>query len=127
MHNYNNYYNKNLKLRARRLRNNSTKGEIKMWCELLRARKFRGYQFCRQRPVFNFIVDFMCPKLDLIIEIDGTIHNFRKKNDFNRDRLLSSLGFTTLRFTEKDVCYKLSKVETALNKYADEYEDKHKK
>lgn len=119
---YHNYYNKNLKLRARKLRNNSTKGEIRIWCELLRARKFRGYQFSRQRPVFNFIVDFLCPKLDLIIEIDGPIHKFKKKKDINRDKLLSSLGFTTIRFSEEDVCFRIEKVEPALNKYADKYE-----
>ena len=120
-----NYYNKNLKLRARKLRNNSTKGEIRLWCELLRARKLRGYQFSRQRPVFNFIADFMCPKLELIIEVDGIIHNFQKKKDLNRDKFLSSLGYTVLRFSEEDVCLKIEKVKSDLNKYIDIYEEKN--
>jgi very-short-patch-repair endonuclease len=121
-----NYYNKDLKLRARKLRNNSTKGEIRLWCELLRGRKLRGYQFSRQRPVYNFIADFMCPKLNLIIEVDGTIHNFRKKKDFKRDQLLTGLGFTTLKFTEEEIRWKIEKVKSVLNEYIDIYEEKNK-
>jgi len=120
----NNYYNKNLKLRAREMRNNSTKGEIRLWCELLRGRKLRGYQFSRQRPVFNFIADFMCAKLNLIIEVDGPIHNFRKKKDINRDKLLNSLGFIVLRFTEEEIRLKIEKVKSSLNEYIDKHEEK---
>jgi very-short-patch-repair endonuclease len=55
------------------MRNQSTKGEIKFWCELLRNRK-SGYQIYRQKPIDHIIVDFYCPKLKLVIEIDGTSH-----------------------------------------------------
>jgi len=66
-------YNPDLKEFARQMRNNSTKGEIKFWCELLRKRK-SGYQFYRQKILLNYIVDFYCAKLKLVIEIDGTSH-----------------------------------------------------
>ena len=78
-------YNKQLKPLARKLRNNSTPGEIKLWSEVLRARKMAGYQFNRQFAIkideLNIIVDFICRKLKLIIEVDGYSHNFKYKDD----------------------------------------------
>lgn len=68
----------------------------------------------------------MCPKLELIIEVDGAIHNFRKKKDQNKDKLLSSLGFTVLRFSEDDIWLRIEKVKSVLNKYIDIYEGKNK-
>jgi len=50
-------YNPDLKEFAGKMRNNSTKGEIKFWCELLR-KKNSGYQFYRQKTLLNYIVDF---------------------------------------------------------------------
>ena len=59
---------------ARSLRNNSTLGEILLWNEL-KQRKLSGYQFYRQKPLLGYIVDFYCPALKLVIEIDGKYHN----------------------------------------------------
>ncbi len=33
-----------------------------------------GYDFDRQRPILNFIVDFYCKDLRLVIEVDGITH-----------------------------------------------------
>ncbi|RZK00229.1 MAG: DUF559 domain-containing protein [Flavobacterium sp.] len=66
MHN-NNFYNKKLKPLAKTHRNDSTKAEVRLWCELLRAKQL-GYSFLRQRSIGNFIVDFFCKDLKLIIE-----------------------------------------------------------
>lgn len=33
-----------------------------------------GYQFYRQKPLDNYIIDFYCPALKLIIEVDGEYH-----------------------------------------------------
>jgi very-short-patch-repair endonuclease len=101
-------YNKEHREFSRELRNNSTK--IILWSKVLRAKKMHGYQFNRQFPIDKYIVDFICRKLNLIIEIDGYSHNFKQESDINRDTFLSTLGYITLRFTEKQVRYDLDNV-----------------
>jgi very-short-patch-repair endonuclease len=80
-------YNSKLKDRAKDMRNDSTKGEIKFWCELLRKNK-SGFQFYRQRTIHHYIADFYCAKLKLVIEIDGTSHLGKKDYDKRRDEIL---------------------------------------
>ena len=70
----NNYlYNINLRERAKLLRRKGTKAEAYLWKFALK-KKIQGYKFLRQRPVMNYIADFMCPELMLIIETDGVSH-----------------------------------------------------
>ena len=95
-------YNPKLKERARLLRNNSTKGEIKFWCELLRKRQ-SGFQFYRQKIIGSFIVDFYCARLKLVIEIDGTSHLYKKSYDDNRAKFLESFGLKILRYDDMQV------------------------
>ena len=66
-------YNPALKDKARELRNNSTKTEILLWT-FLKGRQLRGFDFHRQRPIDEYIVDFFCSELMLAIEIDGVSH-----------------------------------------------------
>lgn len=61
-------YNPALKEKARELRNNSTKTEILLWLNL-KGKQMRGYDFHRQKPIDNYIVDFFCNELMLAIEI----------------------------------------------------------
>ncbi|HET6528406.1 MAG TPA: DUF559 domain-containing protein [Balneolaceae bacterium] len=91
-------YNKKLKELARKLRKDSTRAEIKLWTELLRGRKMKNYQFLRQRPVLNYIVDFMCKELKLVIEVDGYTHNFEEQRykDKERQKELEENEFTIL-------------------------------
>ena len=67
-------YNKNLTVLARENRNNPTKAESKIWSAVLRMRQFASYKFLRQKPIANYIVDFYCSELCLVIEIDGDSH-----------------------------------------------------
>jgi very-short-patch-repair endonuclease len=99
-----------LKANARKLRNNSTPGEIKLWKEGLRAKQMKGYQFNRQYVIDNFIVDFVCRKLKLVIELDGVYHESIKEKDAARDKKLKKHGFTVLRIAEKDVRNDLNNV-----------------
>jgi very-short-patch-repair endonuclease len=92
-------YNPKLKDRANAMRNNSTKGEIKFWCELLRKRQ-SGYQFYRQKILYHYIVDFYYPKLKLIIEIDGTSHDNKTEYDEHRDKILESYGLKILHYND---------------------------
>ena len=63
----------------------------------------KGYQFNRQRPILDFIVDFFCPKLNLVIEIDGWSHIGKEQNDKKRQEKIEYLGITFLRFDDHDV------------------------
>jgi len=67
-------YNSKLKEFAKNLRNSSTLSEVLLWDEL-RNGKIYGYDFHRQKPILNYIVDFFCPDLELAIEIDGDSHD----------------------------------------------------
>ena len=65
-------YRRDLKVKARRLRNESTYSEILLWQEI--KNKQLGYQFHRQVPLLDYIVDFYCHELHLAIEVDGNCH-----------------------------------------------------
>ena len=101
----NHYYNKNLQPYANRLRKEMTKAEACLWKYVLRASKLKGYPFRRQRPVLNYIADFMCKPLLLIIEVDGSIHELEevRRKDKIRQQALEEAGFTVFRFTNEEV------------------------
>jgi hypothetical protein len=65
----------------------------------------KGYQFRRQRPVLNYIADFMCKDLKLIIEVDGITHHYpdTQLNDRIKQKALEKAGFTVLKFQDEDV------------------------
>jgi len=96
-------YNKNLKQLSRNLRNDSTLAEIILWKEL-RVAKF-GYTFNRQKPILNYIVDFYCKPLNLVIEVDGITHwdEDQIKKDKIRQMELEKLGLHFIRFDDNDV------------------------
>lgn len=71
-------YQPYLKELARTLRNASSLGEVLLWKEL-RSKKMHGFDFHRQKPLLNYIVDFYCYELDLVIEVDRYIILMREK------------------------------------------------
>jgi len=103
-------YNSNLKPLARELRKRGTKGEAILWKKVLRARSMNGYQFNRQMPIGNYIVDFICRRLHLIIEIDGTSHIAKGAEDRKRQDELEKLGYTVIRFKENEVVHRIDDV-----------------
>jgi very-short-patch-repair endonuclease len=104
-------YNKQLKYLARELRKNMTDAERLLWSKV-RKKQLNSYQFYRQKNVGNYIVDFYCPAGKLIIELDGGQHYTKEgmKKDDMRDRYLDSLGFTVLRFSDREVLNNLEGV-----------------
>lgn len=103
-------YNKKLKQLSRNLRNDSTNAEIILWKEL-RAAAF-GYTFNRQKPILNYIVDFYCKPLNLVIEVDGISHwgEEQQERDKVRQKELENLGLYFLRFDDNDVSLDLENV-----------------
>ncbi|ODS34604.1 MAG: hypothetical protein SCARUB_00184 [Candidatus Scalindua rubra] len=75
----------------------------------------------RQKPIDNFIVDFCCSKIRLIIEIDGTSHEERFEADKSRQEKLERMGFAFLRFHDLDVKKNLDgvlkRIECWINKF----------
>jgi very-short-patch-repair endonuclease len=116
-------YNPKLKEYARHLRNNSTNAEIKLWMQL-KGKQMHGYDFHRQKPVGNYIADFFCNKLRLVIEIDGSSHNFdevQQKDRIKQD-FLNNNGITVLRFTNKEVMTSVFQIVQTIEDYIYEFE-----
>jgi very-short-patch-repair endonuclease len=102
-------YDPKLKQRSRELRKNSTLAEVLLWNELKRC-KMLGYSFLRQRPIYQYIVDFYCPRLKLVIEIDGESHREKFPMDQSRQKSLEDLGLSVLRFQDRDVKHDMRNV-----------------
>lgn len=116
------YYNSKLKERARQLRNHSTRSEIRLWL-YLKGKKVMGYDFHRQKPIGNYIADFYCPKVQLVIEVDGYTHNFEEvvKKDHKKQGYLENLGITVLRFKDEEVIEEIDSVLKRIEQYILEY------
>jgi very-short-patch-repair endonuclease len=95
--------------RARRLRENQTDVESKLWSRL-RGRQLRGGKFRRQHPIGPFIVDFCCIERGLVVELDGGQHAERNVAGERRTRLLERFGYRVLRFWDNDVLTNLDGV-----------------
>ena len=108
------HYNKKHKHLARKLRKNGTLGEAILWEKVLRARQCHGLQFNRQFPIDRYIADFICRRLKIIIEIDGSSHRFKQEEDKIRDERLAELGYRTIRFTESEVRNDLENVKRVI-------------
>jgi len=108
----NHHYNKTLKNFANTNRNKATKSEACLWKFVLKAGQMMGYQFKRQRPIGNYIADFACLPLGLIIEVDGLSHETEEaeKRDSKRDADLEELGFKTVRFSSWEVLNNIGQV-----------------
>lgn len=97
-------FNKKLKARARELRKSMTEAESFLW-QRIRRKQLKGRQFYRQKNIGNYIVDFYCPSAKVIVELDGGQHYTQEgiRRDQVRDKSLESLGFTVLRFSDREV------------------------
>lgn len=87
----------------KKLRNNPTPQEVILWSRL--RRKQLGYKFRRQHSIGNYIVDFYCKELQLVIELDGWQHKeeFGGKKESERTRFLKNKNLYILRFWNNDV------------------------
>lgn len=89
---------------ARTLRKESSEAERKLWY-FLRAKNFEGLKFRRQQPFQNYIVDFVCHEIKLIIELDGGQHNETEIMNYDQTRTTKFAleGYRVLRFWNNDV------------------------
>ena len=104
-------YRKELKAIAQELRNNAQLSEVLLWNQLKRN-QLHGYDFHRQKPILDYIIDFYCPELMLAIEIDGKYHmqDETALRDVKRQERIEELGVSFLRFTDTEVRYHMQSV-----------------
>ena len=108
--------NKFLRERARNLRKNSTLSEVVFW-NAVKNKQINGIDFDRQKVIGNYIVDFYCAQLKLVIEIDGSSHDNKQGYDTTRDEYLRTLGLHVLHVYESDVRYDINGVIQMLHEY----------
>ncbi len=89
-----------------------TKAEACLWKYALRAGKLSSWQFNRQRPVLDYIVDFMCKELLLVIEVDGITHIWEEtqEKDRKKELALGDAGIKVLRFHDEEILNDISNV-----------------
>ena len=104
-------YDKKLKALSQHLRKNMTDAEKMLWLKL-RRKQLKGHPFYRQKIIGKYIVDFYCPKANLMIELDGGQHYSEtgKAKDRTRDDALREVGIKVLRFSDRDVFENISGV-----------------
>lgn len=85
--------------------------ELVLW-DQIRNRKIMGMRFLRQYSIYSSVVDFYCPKLKLVIEIDGRYHTQQEiaESDKIRQKCIEELGINFMRFKNKEICEHLNKV-----------------
>ena len=115
------HYNPKLKQLSRNLRNQSTLAEVLLWVQLNKKQR-SGYKFNRQKPIGNYIVDFYCSELNLVIEIDGESHYNKEVHDKRRQHYLESLGLRVIRFDDDQVKQDMDGVLSTLDSWIENNE-----
>jgi very-short-patch-repair endonuclease len=119
-------YNPILKEIARSLRKNMTFSEVKLWNEIKNG-KIKGYDFDRQRPVANYILDFYCKDLQLALEVDGITHHDEEimRKDKIRQNELEMAGVSFLRFNALLVINKVEAAVREIIQWVEKYEEQN--
>jgi very-short-patch-repair endonuclease len=120
-------YNPKLTQLAKKLRNESTETEIYLWLKL-KGKQMYGYDFHRQKPIDNYILDFFCYDLMLGIEVDGYSHEILEvyNKDIVKEKRMNEIGITILRFSDFEVLRDMENVIRAIEFYILEFEKKLK-
>lgn len=98
--------------KAKEMRANPTKAEEALWKQL-KTKQLANHKFRQQHLIDNYIVDFVCLDKQLIVEVDGKIHDYQKEQDGARTEVLESLGYKVLRFDNDEV---LKNIESVLRR-----------
>ena len=112
---------------ARENRKNPTKAEKYVWSKV-RGRTLFNLKINRQFVIryklasnytMYFIADFYCHEMQLVIEVDGKIHDYQKEYDEKRSAILKAMGITVIRFANAEVLSDWSKVEVRVRAFLD--------
>jgi very-short-patch-repair endonuclease len=88
-----------------------------------------GHTFYRQKPLGRYIVDFYCPKVRLVVEVDGDYHFEEKQmvDDERRQKVLQEFQLNFLRFTEGECVKEIDAVLQSIEYYIEQWEKKNPK
>jgi cyclase len=105
--------------KAKELRKNETEAEKILWARISNNQVL-GLSFRRQHPINQFIADFYCHKLKLVIEVDGGIHDLpeREMYDIGRSDVLNTYGITVIRFENNEIFKNINNVTQAIIRIA---------
>lgn len=110
--------NKELEVNRKKLRHNMTDAEILLWSKI-KNKQLAGYRFRRQHSIGPYIADFYCPKLKLVIELDGGQHNLEENIAYDKERTayLNALNIKVIRYWNNEVLNNINGVlEDLINK-----------
>ncbi len=91
------------------MRREQTGPEIRLWLEL-RAQRFQGVKFRRQKVIGRYIADFSSRAPMIVVEVDGDTHGSQESYDLARSRYFEEQGYRVIRFTNSDVMMNLQGV-----------------
>ena len=88
---------------ARHFRKNPTKSEDAVW-QMLRNRQIKNLKWRRQQVIDGFIADFYCAELNVVLEIDGSVHDNEEVKEYDefRTSVFASRGIRTFRLKNED-------------------------
>jgi len=109
---------------AKELRRNMTEAKQKLWFHLKQG--VSGFKFRRQHPLKNYIADFYCHRLKLVIEADGGIHNKPDVKEYDAicEQNLVEWGYKVIRFTNEEIIKEEEKVIRKIAEVSDEFKRK---
>lgn len=94
---------------AREMRSKPTEAENILW-QHLRRHQMNGLGFRRQHSIGQFVVDFYCAKAQLVVEVDGPIHQYQSGEDVVRQEYLESCNLKVLRFSNDAILNNIDEV-----------------
>jgi very-short-patch-repair endonuclease len=94
---------------AKKMRREQTEPELRLWLEL-RAQRFQGVKFRRQKVIGRYIADFSSRAPMIVVEVDGDTHGSQESYDLARSRYFEEQGYRVIRFTNSDVMMNLQGV-----------------
>ncbi|MBQ8361727.1 MAG: endonuclease domain-containing protein [Bacteroidaceae bacterium] len=111
-----------LKAFALENRKNQTLAEHVLW-QSIKAEQL-GVKVLRQHIIGDYIVDFLLPTINLVIEVDGAYHAERKQaeSDEIRESTLNDMGYRVIRFTNEEVLYNIEETLETITKEIESYE-----
>ncbi len=111
-----------LKAFALENRKNQTLAEHVLW-QSIKAEQL-GVKVLRQHIIGDYIVDFLLPTINLVIEVDGAYHAERKQaeSDEIRESTLNDMGYRVIRFTNEEVLYNIEEALETITKEIESYE-----
>jgi len=101
---------------AKELRRVMTPSEKILW-KCLKTNRLNGLHFRRQQIIHGYFADFYCHQHELIVEVDGDVHEFQQDYDAEREKYLISLGLRIVRSTNEEI---MNNLKDLLNKIVEE-------